>query len=44
MYPTKGRDLEQQYFLPVNIKEWLPEDEFSHIKIEVLLPIGDDLR
>jgi len=28
MYHTKGRDLEQQYLLPVNIKEWLPEDDF----------------
>jgi len=36
MYHTKGRDLEQQYLLPVNIKEWLPEDDFSHIIIDIV--------
>ena len=36
MYHTKGRDLEQQYLLPVNIKEWLPEDDFRHIIIDTV--------
>ena len=36
MYHTKGRDLEQQYLHPVNIKEWLPEDDFSHIIIDIV--------
>ena len=36
MFHTRGRDLEQQYLLPVNIKEWLPEDDFSHIIIDIV--------
>jgi transposase len=36
MYHTKGRDIEQQYLLPVNIKEWLPEDDFSHIILDIV--------
>lgn len=36
MYHTKGHDLEQQYLLPVNIKEWLPEDDFSRIIIDIV--------
>jgi hypothetical protein len=36
MFHTRGRDLEQQYLLPVNIKEWLPEDDFRHIIIDTV--------
>jgi transposase len=36
MYHTKGRDLEQECLLPVNIKKWLPEDDFSQIIIDIV--------
>ena len=36
MYNTLGRDLEQQFLLPENIKDWVSEDDFSLILIDLV--------
>ena len=36
MYHTKGRDLEQQFLLPVDMSEWLPEDDLSKIILDLV--------
>jgi len=36
MYNTLGRDLEQLFLLPENIKDWVSEDDFSLILIDLV--------
>ena len=36
MYNTLGRDIEQLFLLPVNIKDWVSEDDFSLILIDLV--------
>ena len=36
MYRTLGRDLEQLFLLPENIKDWVREDDFSLILLDLV--------
>lgn len=36
MYNTRGRDIEQLFLLPENMKDWIPEDDFSLITIDLV--------
>ena len=36
MYHTRGREIEQLYLLPENIKDWVPEDDFSLILVDLI--------
>lgn len=36
MYNVRGRDLEQLYLLPENIKDWVPENDFSLIIVDLV--------
>lgn len=36
MYHTRGCDLDQQLLLPVDMNDWVPEDDPSHIIIDVV--------
>lgn len=36
MYNTLGRDLEHLFLLPENIKDWVSEDDFSLILIDLV--------
>lgn len=36
MYHTRGRDINQLYLLPENIKNWVPEDDFSLILVDLV--------
>ena len=36
MYHTIGRDFEQLYLLPEDIRDWVPNDDFCHILIDLI--------
>ncbi len=36
MYNTRGRDLEQLFLLPENMKDWIPDDDFSLIFLDLV--------
>lgn len=36
MYNTIGRDFEQLYLLPEDIRDWVPDDDFCHILIDLI--------
>lgn len=36
MYNTRGRDIEQLFLLPENMKDWIPEDDFSLILLDLV--------
>jgi len=36
MYNTIGRDFEQLYLLPEDIRDWVPSDDFCHILIDLI--------
>lgn len=42
MYHTRGCDLDQQLLLPVDMNDWVPEDDPSHLIIDVVSVL--DLR
>lgn len=49
MYNTIGRDFEQLYLLPEDIRDWVPNDDFCHILIDLLSfldlsPLFNDYR
>jgi len=36
MYNTIGRDIEQLFLLPEDIRDWVPNDDFCHILIDLI--------
>lgn len=35
MYNTRDRDIEQLFIVPENMKDWIPEDDFSLILLDL---------